>query len=206
MLELPVRRRSMSSTGWACGADDERRRLNKIINPLSETSPYLRTTLLPGSSRPWPAIAAAATDDLALFESGSVFFANDPPVPAPRPPVTQRPSADELAALDRALGRQPRHLAAVLTGQWRAAGWTGPVRRPAGRRRSPSSTSRPRRSGLGWAGGPPNRRPWHPGRCAEFVARGRHGDRVRRRAAPRASARRTGCPLGRRRPRSISTR
>ncbi len=29
-------------------AADERRRLNKIINPLSETTPYLRTSLLPG--------------------------------------------------------------------------------------------------------------------------------------------------------------
>ena len=106
-------------------ADDERRRLNKIINPLSETSPYLRTTLLPGLFAAVARNRSRGQDDLALYESGSVFFANEPLVAAPRPPVTQRPSADELAALDRALGRQPRHLAVVLTGQWRIAGWTG---------------------------------------------------------------------------------
>ena len=106
-------------------ADDQRRRLNKIVNPLSEASPYLRPRCCRGCSRRRPETAVAATDDLALFEAGSVFFANDPLLAAPRPPVTQRPSAEELAALDRALGRQPRHLAAVLTGQW-VPGWTGP--------------------------------------------------------------------------------
>ena len=112
-------------------ADDERRRLNRIVNPLSETSPYLRTTLLPGLFAAVARNRSRGNDDLALFEAGSVFFAHQPPVAAPRPPVTQRPAADELAAMDRALGRQPRHLAAVVTGQWWAPGWSGPAT-PAG--------------------------------------------------------------------------
>ena len=106
-------------------ADDERRRLNKIINPLSETTPYLRTSLLPGLFAAAVRNRSRGNDDLALFEAGSVFFAADPPVAAPRPPVTQRPSAEELEALDRALGRQPRHLAVVLTGNWQSDGWSG---------------------------------------------------------------------------------
>ena len=107
-------------------ADDRRRRLSKIVNPLSEASPYLRTSMLPGLFAAVARNRSRGNDDLALFEAGSVFFANDPPLAAPRPPVTQRPSAEELAALDRALGQQPRHLGAVLTGQWIPEGWDGP--------------------------------------------------------------------------------
>ena len=107
-------------------ADDERRRLNKIVNPLSEHSPYLRTSLLPGLFAAVARNRSRGNDDLALFEAGSVFFASDPLTAAPRPPVTQRPSAEELAAMDVRSGRQPRHLAAVLTGQWQPDGWEGP--------------------------------------------------------------------------------
>jgi phenylalanyl-tRNA synthetase beta chain len=68
--------------------DDERRRLNKIINPLSETTPYLRTSLLPGLFGAALRNRSRGNDDLALFEAGSVFLASDPPAVAPRPPVT----------------------------------------------------------------------------------------------------------------------
>jgi phenylalanyl-tRNA synthetase beta chain len=149
--------------------DDDRRKLNKIINPLSETSPYLRTTILPGL------LAAAARnrsrgfDDLALFESGSVFFANDPPIAAPRVPVTQRPAADQVAALDRALGRQPRHLAALLCGNWLPQGWAGPSQ-PAGWQQAIAFVEIAARAvGLQLSRRAVERAPWHPGRCAEFV-------------------------------------
>ena len=129
-------------------ADDERRRLNRIVNPLSETSPYLRTSLLPGLFAAVARNRSRGNDDLALFEAGSVFFAADPlrrrAAPAGR---RSGPSAEELAAMDGALGRQPRHLAAVLTGHWRRpGGWSRPSR-PAGSRRSPSSRRPPSRSG-----------------------------------------------------------
>ena len=103
-------------------AGDERRRLNKIVNPLSETAPYLRTSLLPGLFAAVGRNRSRGTEDLALFEAGLVFFARDPLHIAPRPPVTGPPAPDELAAMDDALGRQPRHLAAVLCGQ-RRSGW-----------------------------------------------------------------------------------
>ena len=74
-------------------ADDERRRLNKIINPLSETSPYLRTTLLPGIFGAVARNRSRGMDDLALYEAGSVFFANDPLIPRP---VRRSPSVRPL--------------------------------------------------------------------------------------------------------------
>jgi phenylalanyl-tRNA synthetase beta chain len=151
-------------------ADDERRRLYKIINPLSETSPYLRTTLLPGIFAAAARNRSRGLDDLALYESGSVFFANEALIAAPRPPVTQRPSADELAALDRALGRQPRHLAVVLTGQWRVAGWTGSGEAAGWTRAIAFVEVASAAVGLQLSRRAAEENPWHPGRCAAFTA------------------------------------
>ena len=166
-------------------ADDRRRHLNKVANPLSDTTPYLRTSLLPGLFGAVGRNRSRGQDDLALYESGSVFFAPETPVTAPSPTVTQRPSADELAALDRALGYQPRHLAVVLTGQWQPAGWTGPARSAgwsarAGLRRGRRPGGRPHpRSADGRAGTLASRPV-----CS--VRHGRRiGDRLRRRAASR---------------------
>ena len=150
-------------------ADDQRRRLNKIVNPLSEASPYLRTSMLPGLFAAVARNRSRGNDDLALFEAGSVFFANDPLLAAPRPPVTQRPSAEELAALDRALGQQPRHLGAVLTGQWVPEGWDGPGI-PAGWQQAIAFVEAAAAAiGLRLDRRAAEYPPWHPGRCAEFM-------------------------------------
>ena len=150
-------------------ADDRRRRLNKIVNPLSEASPYLRTSMLPGLFAAVARNRSRGNDDLALFEAGSVFFANDPLLAAPRPPVTQRPSAEELAALDRALGQQPRHLGAVLTGQWVPDGWDGPGI-PAGWQQAIAFVEAAAAAiGLRLDRRAAEHPPWHPGRCAEFL-------------------------------------
>ena len=62
-------------------ADDRRRRLNRIANPLAETAPYLRTTLLPGLFAAVARNRSRGNDDLALVETGSVFFAAEPAGP-----------------------------------------------------------------------------------------------------------------------------
>jgi phenylalanyl-tRNA synthetase beta chain len=153
----------------AVPADDRRRRLNKIVNPLSEAAPYLRTSILPGLFAAVARNRSRGNDDLALFEAGSVFFANDPLVAAPRPPVTQRPSAEELAALDRALGQQPRHIGAVLTGQWVPEGWEGPGI-PAGWQQAFAFVEAAAAAiGLRVDRRAAEYSPWHPGRCAQFM-------------------------------------
>ena len=153
----------------AVPADDQRRRLNKIVNPLSEATPYLRTSILPGLFAAVARNRSRGNDDLALFEAGSVFFANDPLVAAPRPPVTQRPSAEELAALDRALGQQPRHIGAVLTGQWVPEGWEGPGI-PAGWQQAFAFVEAAAAAiGLRLDRRAAEYSPWHPGRCAQFM-------------------------------------
>jgi phenylalanyl-tRNA synthetase beta chain len=150
-------------------ADDQRRRLNKIVNPLSEASPYLRTSLLPGLFAAAVRNLSRGNDDLALFEAGSVFFANVPLTTAPRPPVTQRPSADELVAIDRALGQQPRHLGTVVTGDWQSGGWEGPGIRGGWQQAIAFVEAAALAVGARLSRRAAEYAPWHPGRCAEFI-------------------------------------
>jgi phenylalanyl-tRNA synthetase beta chain len=150
-------------------SDDQRRHLNKIVNPLSEASPYLRTSLLPGLFAAAVRNLSRGNDDLALFEAGSVFFADDPQTAAPRPPASQRPSAEELAAIDRALGQQPRHLGAVLTGQWQPDSWEGPGITAGWQQAIAFVEAAGLAIGLRLARRAAEHPPWHPGRCAEFT-------------------------------------
>ena len=152
----------------AVPADDPRRALVRLANPLAETQPYLRTTILPGLFAAAARNASRGNDDLALVELGSVFLRGSG-LPAPVPGVSERPAAAELAAIESALPRQPRHLAAVLGGRWRRPGWDG-AGEAAGWRQAFALTDV-----LAGAVGatierrPASRAPWHPGRCAELV-------------------------------------
>jgi len=105
-------------------ADDERRRVVRVANPLAETSPYLRTTILPGLLGAVARNISRGQSDLALYEVGTVFVG--PVGQAPMPSVERRPSDEDLSALYAALPQQPTLVAAVLTGDWLPgvpAGW-----------------------------------------------------------------------------------
>ena len=148
-------------------ADDERRALVRLANPLAETAPFLRTSILPGLFAAVARNTSRGNDDLALYEAGSVFFAGSGE-PAPIPSVEHRPSAEELAAIESALPRQPRHLAAVLCGLWRRPGWTGPGT-PAGWQQAFAFADEAAAAlGAALERTPAQRAPWHPGRCAEL--------------------------------------
>jgi phenylalanyl-tRNA synthetase beta chain len=153
-------------------AEDRRRSLSRILNPLAETSPYLRTSILPGLFAAVTRNTSRGNDDLALFETGSVFFAPEPRLAAPRPPVESRPGPDVLAAMDDALGDQPRHLAGVLTGFWRRPGWSGAGERAGWQHAALLADVAGRALGLGLVRRPAEQAPWHPGRCAALLLPG----------------------------------
>uniref|UniRef100_UPI000DF7D34E phenylalanine--tRNA ligase subunit beta n=1 Tax=Desertihabitans aurantiacus TaxID=2282477 RepID=UPI000DF7D34E len=88
-------------------ADDDRRSVVTLANPLADTAPHLRTTLLPALLHAVARNASRGTPDLAVHEIGSVFRARPGRGVAPRPEVTRRPSEAEIAALDAALPDQP---------------------------------------------------------------------------------------------------
>ena len=147
--------------------DDPRRGLVRLANPLAETSPALRTTILPGLFAAVQRNTSRGNDDLALFEAGEVFFAGDGS-PAPMPGVEARPSDADLAAIEAALPSQPRHLAAVLAGDWLKAGWSGAAV-PAGWQTALAFADVAASTvGLELRRDAAAMAPWHPGRCARL--------------------------------------
>ena len=155
--------------------EDQRRNLVRIANPLADTAPFLRSSLLPGLFAAVARNTSRSNDDLALFETGRVFFAAQPTLPAPRPGIDRRPDDADLAAMDAALARQPRHLAAVLTGAWTEPGWRGPGVRAGWQQAIALIEVVAGAVGVAITRSAAEQPPWHPGRCAEFLLPGAVG-------------------------------
>src|SRR5439155_18498881 len=85
---------------------DERRRVVRLANPLSEDQSAMRTTLVPGLLTAARRNFAHDIEGVRLFETGRVFFRN---------------------GQDR-LPDESQHLGAVLAGLYRSKTWRSPER------------------------------------------------------------------------------
>jgi phenylalanyl-tRNA synthetase beta chain len=152
--------------GLGIGKDDSRYPTLRLANPISETSPLMRTTLLPGLATALKRNLSRGSRNLALFELGSIFVANKSQKPTPRLGVDRAPSPKELAELIDHIPLQPQYVSGVLCGEsdssWRGSRkveWSDAlngaqaVARAAGALLTIKDGSLP---------------PWHPGRCAEL--------------------------------------
>ncbi|WP_371102033.1 phenylalanine--tRNA ligase subunit beta, partial [Streptomyces sp. PU_AKi4] len=79
-------------------ADDPARRVVKLVNPLSDEEPALRTSLLPGLLGALRRNDGRGSHDLALFETGLVFRPREEQRIAANLPVDRRPSEADIAA------------------------------------------------------------------------------------------------------------
>lgn len=147
---------------------DRRRATVRLANPLADTQPFMRTTLLPGLFAAVSRNISRSQDDLAVFECGSVFWANDRGA-APLLDVTQRPAADQIAAVTGNLPDQPWMLAGVLTGNWVAAGWQRPAVKADWTHAIYLAETAAAGLGVELRRSSAQQEPWHPGRCAELV-------------------------------------
>ncbi len=147
--------------------DDDRRALVRLANPLADTAPYLRTTLLPGLFAAVARNRSRSQDDLALYEVGAVF--RGPAGLAPMPSVAGRPSDAELASVAEALPRQPVHLGCVVTGVWRPAGWLGAAEPASWRHAVAFAETAARALGVELTRTADAQAPFHPGRCAKLT-------------------------------------
>lgn len=147
-------------------ADDARRRTVKLVNPLSDEEPSLRTTLLPGLLGALRRNDGRGSHDLALFETGLVFRPTGQETKPVRLPVNRRPSAEEIASLDAALPRQPRRAAVVLAGAREQAGWWGKGRPADWADSVEAARTVAREAGVEVVVRADRHAPWHPGRCA----------------------------------------
>ncbi|MPM25301.1 Phenylalanine--tRNA ligase beta subunit [bioreactor metagenome] len=92
---------------------------------------------------------------------------------APRLAVDRRPTEEEIDRLTAALPAQPRHLACVLAGAWRRAGWAGPAEPVSWVHAVHFAETAAGTLGLRLTRGAATVAPWHPGRCAELSVDGR---------------------------------
>jgi phenylalanyl-tRNA synthetase beta chain len=150
--------------------DDPRRHALRLVNPISEDEPELRTSLLPGLLGTALRNIGRGNRDLAIVETGSVFLpgAGDGTKP-PMPGVAARPTDTELAALDAALPIQPRHLAVVLCGEFAPHGWWGSGRAADWADAIEAAHVVARAARVRLTTRQADLAPWHPGRCAALL-------------------------------------
>ncbi|MBC7291619.1 MAG: phenylalanine--tRNA ligase subunit beta, partial [Actinotalea sp.] len=148
--------------------DDARRRAVRLVNPLSDELPEMRTHLLPTLLETVRRNVGRGLGDLALVETGLVTRPEPGARPAPQLPGAARPDADALATLAAAVPPQPRHVAGVLTGLREPAGWWGPGRRADHTDAIDAALLVGRTAGVRLTPAAGSVAPWHPGRTAEL--------------------------------------
>ncbi|MFI8366817.1 phenylalanine--tRNA ligase subunit beta [Streptomyces sp. NPDC085466] len=149
-------------------ADDARRAVVTLVNPLSDEEPALRTTLLPGLLAALRRNDSRGSHDLALFETGLVFRPEGEPKAAVRLPVDRRPTDEEIAGVNAALPAQPRRAAVVLAGAREQSGWWGKGRPADWADAIEAARIVAAESGAELLIEADQHAPWHPGRCAAF--------------------------------------
>ena len=149
-------------------ADDPRRTTIPLANPLNHEEPLLTTTLLPGLLKAAARNVGRGAGDVALFETGTVTFPTDG-ARAPLYGVDRRPTDDELGVLLDAVPAQPQHLAVVLTGDRRRAGWWGSGEAASWADAIDVVTGLAAELGVTVEVSSAGLPPWHPGRCARLA-------------------------------------
>lgn len=158
------------------GADDERRSAVRLLNPLADDEPLMRTellqTLLPVARRN----LGRGEESVAIFQVGSVARSHGADGVSPVPSAQQRPSDEDLAAVLEALPAQTRRLAAVVGGATGPASWSGPVP-DWGWTDAIDLAQRVAASvGARLEVRQAEHAPFHPGRCAELHVQGADGE------------------------------
>lgn len=150
-------------------ADDPRRYTVKLLNPLDSARRELASTLLPGLLDTVVRNLSRGARDLALYEIGRVFLPSTNAPAVPDLPVDRRPDEQELAVAEASLPAQPRHVAAVLTGDWERPGWWGAGRAATWADVIELARRVGRAAGIELRVSAAEAAPWHPGRCARLA-------------------------------------
>ncbi|MDD2858624.1 MAG: phenylalanine--tRNA ligase subunit beta, partial [Candidatus Nanopelagicales bacterium] len=105
------------------GADDIRRSRVRLANPLNDEQPFIRASLLPGLLAAARRNLGRGSDDLCIFELGSIVRSGLG-AQVPRPSVAQRPTEAEWQAVHAMLPHQTTSIAVVLAGHRVAQTWS----------------------------------------------------------------------------------
>lgn len=148
--------------------DDARRTAVRLVNPLSDEQPEMRTNLLVTVLDTVRRNVGRGATDLAVFEIGLVTRPTGNGA-APALPGGVRPSDADLERLAAAVPHQPRRVAGVLTGAREAAGWWGPGRRADHTDAIAAALLVARTVGVEVVVSADQHAPWHPGRTARLT-------------------------------------
>jgi len=154
-------------------ADDERRRMMAVVNPLEADRAQLATTLLPSLVDIARRNLARGSRDLSLYSIAQVSVRTDTTAPVPWFPVDRRPTDEELRRLVGSLPDQPVHVATLYTGRREPGGHWGPGRVADALDAVEAARVVCRAVGAELEVRRGEYAPWHPGRCVELVVEGR---------------------------------
>ena len=151
---------------WGLPADDARRRVVKVQNPLDADYAILATTLLPAMLEAVGRNVARGRNDLGLFSVAQVAFKTADS--SPMPSVAERPTDDVIEELIASLPEQHLHAATVAIGNTELAGPWGDGRAYSWADAIQSARVVARAAGVELELASAEELPWHPGRCAEL--------------------------------------
>ena len=155
------------------GFTGDRAKSFKLLNPMSEQAPLLRTHLIPGLLSALQLNLGRGKKNLALFEVGSVFRNTSNASNPVMPDTAKRPSAKSIAQIYESVPKQMLFVGGVMTGEkiksgWQGTGntfeWSDAVAEAISIIESTGNTYEILNTELA---------PWHPGRCAEIRVGGK---------------------------------
>jgi phenylalanyl-tRNA synthetase beta chain len=103
-------------------SNDDRTRLPRLANPISEEVPFLRGTLLTGLAGAARRNISRGSEDLALFETGLIYMLGKES-PTVHVGTDRKPSPSEIDSLEQLLPAQPQKIGILLTGNRQPASW-----------------------------------------------------------------------------------
>ncbi|WP_432845221.1 phenylalanine--tRNA ligase subunit beta [Amycolatopsis sp. CA-161197] len=148
--------------------DDVRRNTVLVRNPLEADHDRMSTTLLPGLLDTLQRNVSRGMKDVSLFHIGQVVLPKPHQLKVPDLGVEHRPSDEELAVLEAAVPAQPVHVAVVLTGLRRRAGWWGKGEPASWADAVEAARLVAEAAGVELTVQASDLPPWHPGRCAQL--------------------------------------
>lgn len=154
---------------WGLAADDERRSVVTVQNPLDAEYGVLATTLLPSMLEAVTRNVARGQTSVNLFGLQQVSFKRGSGI-SPMLDVRQRPSDKEVAELLNSLPVQPLHVATVGVGFVELEGPWGHGRTYSFADAIESARVVARAAGVELNVENVEMLPWHPGRCAALKA------------------------------------
>ena len=155
---------------WELTADDARRNVVRVQNPLEADKSALSTTLLPNMLDAVARNVARGRNDVTLFGVQQVAFKRADSTPLPD--VSKRPSDDEIDQLINTLPAQPLHVATVGAGNVEFEGPWGNGRAYTYADAIESARQVARAANIELDVEKAEVQPWHPGRCAALKVEG----------------------------------